>query len=319
LARLYPSTHPAVQEAMRQLAASLPSVAALGTVECKVSAMGMHWHGQQLLSRNSQLSELASLLFARGVRNLQLHPGTTPDHLLALFGVATGTIQSDDAALGRVAVQTNRRLTQRLTHVQLSPPMADRIALTAERQRPSQVSEPRRSGMVFRPDALPADVESRRLVAALLTAESDEGQRIAAGRLAELVPEVLALRDIALIAEILSGLDRALPRMEQPDTAERLGEVGAALTESATVERLVNRLGEPRVPPTERAALVGAVGAVAQLSVPPLLRAYVVAPAELREPFRAAIRVAADRAIEPLQAALTDADAGIVAAAGHFM
>jgi hypothetical protein len=109
LVRLYPSTHPAVQEALRTLAAQLEGVAALGTVEWKVGATGMHWRGQHLLPRNSQLSELASLLFARGVRGVQLNPGVTPEHALALYGVATGTTQPDDVTLGRVTVQTSRR------------------------------------------------------------------------------------------------------------------------------------------------------------------------------------------------------------------
>ena len=42
-------------------------------------------------------------------------------------------------------------------------------------------------------------------------------------------------------------------------------------------------------------------------------------PAELREPYRAAIRVAADRAAEPLEAALGEDDEKVVAAAAHFL
>src|SRR5213080_3091230 len=91
LTRLYPPTHPAVQEALRQVGEALPPLAAVGTVEWKVGATGLHWHGQQLLPRNSQIAELAGLLYARGVRTLTLNPGMTADHVLALFQVATGT------------------------------------------------------------------------------------------------------------------------------------------------------------------------------------------------------------------------------------
>ena len=320
LVRYYPGTHPAVQEALRNLGAQLPSVAALGTVEWKVGATGMHWHGQHLLPRNSQLSELASLLFARGVRGIQLNPGATPEHVLALYGVATGTTPTDDATLGRVAVQTSRRTaTPRTTSAQLFPSMSDRMAPSPEppRWQKGRATDGRRSNVMFRPDVLPADVESRRLVAALLTAESPEGLRSTAERLQALIPEVIELRDIALVAEIIAGLDKALSRIEDAATMETLGAVGELLAQPPLIERMVSRLGEPRIPPTERGFLVGAVGALA--AVGPLLRAYLQAPAELREPYRAAIRVAADRALEPLETAIGDKDDTIVAAAAQFL
>src|SRR5213083_693718 len=95
LTRLYPPSHPAVLEAMRQISASLPGLAALGTVEWKIGATGLHWHGQHLLPRNTQVAELAGLLYARGVRAIQVNPGVTPEQSLALFGWAIGTIATD--------------------------------------------------------------------------------------------------------------------------------------------------------------------------------------------------------------------------------
>src|SRR5256886_1160272 len=97
LPRPPPPSHPAVMEALRQIGEALPVLAALGTVEWKIGATGLHWHGQQLLPRNSQIAELAGLLYARGVRVITLNPGMTADHVLALFGVAVGTMQPDDA------------------------------------------------------------------------------------------------------------------------------------------------------------------------------------------------------------------------------
>jgi hypothetical protein len=321
LVRYYPPTHPAVQEAMRLVATNLPGVAAMGTVEWKVGATGMHWRGLHVLPRNAQLSELASLLFARGVRGIQLHPGATPDHIVALYGVATGTTPPDDASLGRVSIQTNRRPTApRPSAAHLYPTLSDRLSPTAEAPKWQRGrTEGRRTSTTFRPDALPPDVESRRLVGALLTADSPEGLQGSAERLQALVPSVLELRDIALVAEIIAGLDRALSRITDEATVERLGAVGEALAEPMLVERMVSRLGEPRIPPTERGYLVGAVGALASLTVGPLLRAYLAAPAELREPYRAAIRAAADRAMEPLEQAIADPDATLVATAAHFM
>src|SRR5436189_4038616 len=114
LTRLYPPTHPAVMEALRQVTAALPALAALGTVEWKIGATGLHWHGQHLLPRNSQMGELAGLLYARGLRGIQVHPGLAAEHVLALFGVATGSVQPDDAALGQITLTVARR-TQRLS------------------------------------------------------------------------------------------------------------------------------------------------------------------------------------------------------------
>src|ERR1700758_4020310 len=96
LTRLYPPSHPAVVEALRQGTAALPAGAAAGTVEWKIGATGLHWQGQQLLPRNGQLAELAGLLFARGIRSIKVGPAVTAEHVLALFGVATGGVRPDD-------------------------------------------------------------------------------------------------------------------------------------------------------------------------------------------------------------------------------
>src|SRR5204863_8577942 len=115
LTRLYPPSHPAVAEALRQIAETLPTLAALGIVEWKVGVTGLHWQGQHLLPRNTQIAELAGLLYARGVRAIQVNPGVTPEHWLGLFGVAVGNVAPDDAVLGRITVHLGRRATQRLS------------------------------------------------------------------------------------------------------------------------------------------------------------------------------------------------------------
>src|SRR2546425_10369306 len=88
LMRLYPPTHPAVVESLRQIGEALPGLAALGTVGGKGGVTGVHWHGQHLLPRNAQIAELAGLLYARGVRAGTLNPGMGPDPVLA--GVSEG-------------------------------------------------------------------------------------------------------------------------------------------------------------------------------------------------------------------------------------
>src|SRR5206468_10674899 len=85
------------------------------------------------------------------------------------------------------------------------------------------------------------------------------------------------------------------------------------------VGRVVRRLGEPRVPPEERECLVTAVEAPAADTVPLVLDAFIATPVELRPPYRAAIRKAADRALEPLQGHLADANPAIAAAAAEFI
>src|SRR5437879_5780544 len=122
LMRLYPPSHPAVAEALRQIGEALPALAALGTVEWKVGVTGLHWHGQHLLPRNAQIAELAGLLYARGIRAVTLNPGMTPDHVLALFQVATGTLPHDDATLGRVTLALGRRSTARLERLRTPTP-----------------------------------------------------------------------------------------------------------------------------------------------------------------------------------------------------
>src|SRR2546430_3652695 len=122
LTRLYPPTHPAVREALRQVGEALPPLAAVGTVEWKVGATGLHWHGQQLLPRNTQIAELAGLLYARGVRTLTLNAGMTAGHVLALFRVATGTATPDAQTLGRITLTLGRRSAARLERMRPPTP-----------------------------------------------------------------------------------------------------------------------------------------------------------------------------------------------------
>jgi HEAT repeat protein len=349
LSRLYPPSHPAVVEAMRQVAGCLPGLAALGTVEWKVGATGLHWHAQHLLPRNTQVAELAGLLFARGVRALQVNPGVTSEHWLALFAVAVGTVQPDDAILGRITVLLGRRATQRLSAARalgetappLPPPAApaapepvvppESPPPAAERAEPifqaphlhlpasADAKTPARSSAVFRPNALPADVEARRAVATLQAAQTPEERHEAIAQLRRLTPELLALRDIGSLAEIVAGLDRSLGKIEDQATQEEIGEVAGALADEAIVERMVTRLGEPRVPPTERAHLVHAVGALGAVSAGLVVDAYLQAPPELREAYRAAMRAAGERVTEVLQNQLKSKVPEVVAAAAEFL
>jgi HEAT repeat protein len=324
LTRLYPPTHPAVQEGLRQIAAGLPGLAALGTVEWKIGATGLHWHGQHLLARNTQVAELAGLLYARGVRAIQVNPGVTPEQCLALFGVAIGTIGSDDAALGRITLLLGRRASQRVSSTQAPapPPPPPEASSAAPPPPPPPAPEtvaPGRASPVFRPDALPPDLEAKRAVAGLLGARTVDEQRSQVEHLRLLTDALLALRDIGAIAEIIAGLDHALLEVQDPVAQEGIGDIAAALTDDVVVERMVARLGEARVPPAERAHLVNAVGALAAVAAGPVVDAYLNAPAELREAYRAAMRAAGERALETLQSRLASKVPEVAAAAAEFL
>ena len=357
LTRLYPPSHPAVLEAMKQISGALPALAALGTVEWKVGATGLVWHGQHLLPRNTQVAELAGLLFARGVRSVQVNPGVTPEQWLGLFGVAVGNVAPDDAVLGRIHVLLGRRATQRLSAsramgevaappapVAAPSPPSDLAALSPPPQSPppqsaplqsaapaapvfvlspppapSEAVSPARSSSLFRPDALPPDVDARRAAQALQLASGPEDQRTIIEKLRSLAPQVIGLRDIGAVAEVVAGLDRALAKIQDPDIQEAIGEVAGMLADETIVERMVARLGEPRVPPAERAHLVNAVGALGAVSAGPVVDAYLHAPAELREAYRAAMRAAGERTVDVLQSRIESKVPEVVAAAAEFL
>src|SRR5712664_3286574 len=346
LTRLYPPSHPAVLEAMRQITASLSGLAALGTVEWKIGATGLMWHGQHLLPRNTQVAELAGLLFARGIRAIQLNPGVTPEHWLGLFGVAVGNVAPDDHVLGQITLHLGRRATQRLSAARAeeaptpaapappappapSAPSAPVFVPAASGSTPHAPPAPAatpaetvgstRSGTVFRPNVLPPDVEARRAVTALLVASTPEDQREIIENLRRLTPGVIALRDIGAVAEVVAGLDRSLGKIRDPEIQGAIGEVAGALADETIVERMVTRLGEPRVPPAERAHLVNAVGALGAVSAGLVVDAYLHAAPELREAYRAAMRAAGERAVELLQNRIGSKVPEVVGAAAEFL
>ena len=355
LTRLYPPSHPAVLEAMRHIATALPALAGLGSVEWKIGATGLHWHGQHLLPRNTQVAELAGLLFARGIRAIQVNPGVTPEHWLALFGVAVGNVAPDDAVLGRITVHLGRRASQRLSASRASEEAASATEpIGAPSPPPTAASAPpgvadpppplpappppppppepgpvawsatatvgpSRASSVFRPDVLPADVEARRAVIALQAASRPEDQRAIIAKVRQLTPDIIALRDIGAVAEVVAGLDRSLGKIQDPEIQEAIGAVAGELADEAIVERMVARLGEPRVPPAERAHLVNAVGALGAVSAGSVVDAYLHAAPELREAYRAAMRAAGERAVELLRARVESKVPEVVAAAAEFL
>jgi len=308
LARLYPPTHPAVVESMRQVTAAFPALAELGAHEWKVAATGLQWQGGHLLAGDAHVAELAGLLYGRGVRGVRVDPGLSGDHVLALFGVALGMLPPDDVRLGSFTLTVGGRRSER------SAP--DRGSVGAG---PVEPNAERRTPVAPKLDELPADVETKRAVAALSPGVSPEQQRAAVDKLIELAPTLVAQRDVVSVAEAIAGLDRLLAMTQEPALLEAIDRVASALTDPAMVQRMVARLGEPRVPPDERESLVAAVGALAAVSVPLVIDAFLATPVDLRAPYRAAMRRAGDRAMEPLQGRLADRNPEIAAVAAEFM
>src|SRR5213078_1182077 len=224
LMRLYPPTHPAVVEALKQIGEAIPGLAALGTVEWKVGVTGLHWHGQHLLPRNAQIAELAGLLYARGVRAVTLNPGMTPDHVLALFQVATGAVPPDDRTLGRITLGLGRRTSARLERLRTPTPATAGPAIP---ELPATPSAP--------PPSAPTTEQSA--VAALGNATTPEEQSAAVQKLGALAPQLLGLRDVAIAADAIAALDRLLPTAKDPKLLEAIDQSALALSERALVER----------------------------------------------------------------------------------
>jgi HEAT repeat protein len=259
------------------------------------------------------------LLYTRGVRGIELRTGVTPEHLIALIGVATGGLTPDDPSLGRIALQTSRRTTQRLAQAHPTGVGAPAAAAESGARTATEQVAPRRASAVFRPDVVPVDVETRRALTALGSAETVEAKRAALSQIRTLAPDLLALRDMGVLAAAIEALDDALLTASETDLVDDIEAAAAALSDGATVQRLVQRLGEAHVPPGERASVVAAVGALASVATPIVLEAYLAAPPDRREPYRAAMRAAVDRALEPLQSRLTDSRHEVVVAAAEFL
>jgi HEAT repeat protein len=166
---------------------------------------------------------------------------------------------------------------------------------------------------------LPVDVALKRAVASLAAATTPEGRREAVATLEVLTPSVVALRDVGLVAEAVAAVDRLLITIEDADLVKVIVTTTAGLADKPLIARMISRLGEARVAGEERDALVGALGALAAVSVGLILNAYLAARTDMREPYRAVIRRAGERALEPLQGRLADTDPTVAAAAAELV
>src|SRR3989454_1584364 len=249
LTRLYPPTHPAVVEALRQVTAALPALAAIGTLEWKIGATGLHWHGQHLLPRNSQMAELAGLLYARGLRSIQVHPGLAAEHVVAVAGGATGSVAPDDGARGQIPLTVGRRTQRFATPAPVDPtPAAELPARLSAPPAPSAATVDavaRRASGAFRPDVVPVAVQVKRAIAGLKAAATLDAQRAAVEQLQAMTPSLLALRDVVAVAEAIGGLDRLLLTVADPALLTAIGAAAEAPAGRGTAERMGGRAASP--------------------------------------------------------------------------
>lgn len=312
LSRLYPATHPAVAEALAQVRAALTAVAPALPVELRVLPHGAHWTGGSAPGHGGgPLADLGALLFTRGVRSATIGTGTALEHVLVLFGVATGATGLEDAGLGPIALsRAARRSTQRIA-----------VDLPAEADAPGGPEFPWQratTGLVFRPDALPAEIAARRGIQAMRAARDAIAREAAAAALTPVAAELVARRHAGLAAEAILVLDAA--RQADPEqVGPSLARAVAAFADGNVAVLLIERLADPHVPSAERELVARAVGLLADVAAGLMVDAYLAAPAEGREPFRTAIQSSGERAIAPLEPYLADPRPEVAAVAAEFI
>src|SRR2546430_5990214 len=133
---------------------------------------------------------------------------------------------------------------------------------------------------------MPADGDPKRAITSLAAAATPTEQRAAVEQLQALAPDLLALRDLGLVAAAISALDRLLGAAQDPALLEAIERAALPLSDAALVERMVQRLGQPHVPPEQRETLGAAVGAPAASSLDAALAAFLATPVDAPAPYR---------------------------------
>jgi HEAT repeat protein len=140
----------------------------------------------------------------------------------------------------------------------------------------------------------------------------------AAAALAPVAAELVARRHAGLAAEAILVLDAA--RQADPEqVGPTLARAVATFADGNVAALLIERLADPHVPSAERELVARAVGLLADVAAGLMVDAYLAAPAEGREPFRAAIQSGGERAIAPLEPYLADPRPEVAAVAAEFI
>ncbi len=302
LCRLYPSSHPAVQHTLSELAGILPSLASVGPVELKIGSTGFTLGVTPLAQRNTQIQELAGLLYAQGHRLLALEPGLTADEVALLIQVAgvhgkgrPSVAGASSAGLVHVRLEKSvgraSRATGQVTAAGAAP--LNRASVGAA---PAPV---RRATGEFRPDALPPDIEAHRLMAELGTGPAPDAAIRALARLGELLADLLAMHDLGTLAEIVIALARGAAR-EEPALATTARRALAESLPPAALAALLGRVTDPRAPAVARDTAAHALGVAGARGMPLVVEAYLVGDDELRGVLGAVVRRAGEDGVDPI-------------------
>jgi HEAT repeat protein len=298
LCRFYPSAHPSVKQALADLAKVLPTLGLTEEIELKVAPAGFALGAAPAGARNPQLQEFAGLLFAQGHRALVVEPGVTADEFAQLIRSVTSltgrpgaSVASRELKLPHLHLESalrksaGQRTRSGMTPV---PPEARRgttpvppEARTGSTPVPPEAMEAPsafgvRSTGVFRPNALPADVEAHRLVD-LLAVATPEGARSPLARLADVIVELVVQRDYRTLAEAAAALAR-WRRAEDAAVAEAAQRALAACSNDGTLSGIAGVLVDGRATEEQREAAATALGALGERAMPLLFDAYLAAP-----------------------------------------
>jgi HEAT repeat protein len=266
-----------------------------------VGQKGLTWNTAPVLPKNPALVMLARQLRTRGVRTLVIRPGASAEHLGAMLRVAQGELSPGDEALGDVVVLSAKSSK------------AKRQTSAVPEQGDSPFSW--RSTGVFRPEALPPDIEARRLLANFMPGADPAPRPGNLRRLAELAPDLAALRQPQFLAEVVAVLERVASERVEPELSMRATEVISRLVDDTLLVWMVQRIGDPGVSPDEQQALIRAVSAVGERAGPFVVDAYLGATPETRAAYRKALRGAGDRVAQALRRRLSGEGPDVTVAA----
>lgn len=303
LCRFYPATHPSVQQALASLSASLPSLARIGAIELRLQPAGMILGAAPLAPRNTQIQELARLLYTQGHRSLTLEPGLTSDEVAALIrSAASGTERVMQTVGGEAEFE-------RLPHIRLERTAKKAQRHTAPQRTSSDVESPtlsRRSSGVFRPDALPPEIEATRLAAQIDKGDGDLVPAIA--RIGVLIGELAALRDFRHMTVAVRSLARVSAHADAAIAKAATAQLDERITPAA-LSGLLGRLHDAGVTPEERDVAVQALGALGGRAIPGVFDAcHVAGSSEERDILLAVVRRAGPQAADAILARM-DPDA----------
>ena len=313
--RFYPTGHPAVQQAMTDLTAALPSLAGVGLVELRIGPAGFALGNKPLVPQNPPVQEFANLLYAAGHRSLSLEPGVTADEFVSLIRQTAGGTPKGGAA----PAATPR--PPAFSHIQLEgavrrPTATPRVPAAGAAASGAEAGPlGARSTGVFRPNALPPDIEAHRLVAQLEGAAPAEAVAPIT-RLGAVAAELAAARDFATLAEAVSSLAHWAAGGDAAAAEAARAALAPVVTDPALAS-MIGLVGELRTAASARQAVLGALGALGSRAVPAMFDAYVAAPDDAaREPWARALETAGAAAVRHLaeRAASDHAEAARAAA-----